>query len=208
MKNQYFTKEEISFFSDQNPIFNERQMSFINKKTPKSEIEEKTDKAGNKYKAVKSGYIKALVMLVTGGNFSFEIKEQTFFSSAKEIRTTGKLTIFANGQQFTREQNGKAECNIPDANSFKSSASDCFKKCAAEFGFCWDIYNQEIEKAPQIQEIPYSEKSKIERLKHFLKQCKTPEQIEDVYSKFIETSEETSQLKELVTDHFNRVLNK
>lgn len=203
----YFTKTELEMFKSQSPIFNDVQMKFINRKTPYSEIEQKTDKSGFKHKSVKSGYVKALVTLVTGGNYSFEIKEQVFLSSAKEIRTTAKLTIYTALGSFTREQNGKAECNIPEANAYKASASDAFKKCASEFGFCWDIYNQENAepKKEEEPELDHAEKKKLERLEHFLSEATSPEQIQHNYNTHLKTSKETEQSKALLKKHMERL---
>lgn len=95
-----FKKSELQTFLNQNPIFNDSQMNIINRKTPKEAIETKTDNAGNTFQSVKSGFAKSILMLVTGGNFNFEIKDQVFLSTAKEIKTTARLTIFVGDKSF------------------------------------------------------------------------------------------------------------
>lgn len=203
-KNNYFTKAELEIFSAQDPIFNEAQFKIINRKTPKSEIEENTDSSGNAYKSVTSAYVKALVTLVTGGNYNFEIKDQAFLSASKEIKTTARLTIVSNGKTFIREQNGKSECNIPTANAYKSSASDAFKKCASEFGFCWDIYSQEsTDNKTGDPELDHAELKKLERLEHFLKGCKDGDEVEGTYETYLATAKETEASKALLEKYMN-----
>lgn len=205
-KQKYFSESELKLFSQHNPIFNESQMKIINRKTPKSQIEEKTEN-GITYKSVKASYVKALVNLVTGGNYSFIIKEQSFLSSSKEIRTTASLTIYSNNKAFTREQNGKSECTAMNANSFKASASDAFKKCASEFGFCWDIYSNDItepekESSP---ELTHKEKTILDRVDTFLSECKSLEDLEFEYNKAYPEGKETIHSKLLLEKHLNRL---
>lgn len=206
-KGTYFTKKELEMFNSQTPIFSGQQMKIINRKTPESEVEIKADKNGFKYKSVKAAYMKALLMLVTGGNFSFEIKEQIFLSSAKEIKVTGTLTIFSNGKAFIREQNGKAESNIPEANAFKAATSDCEKKCMSEFGFCWDIYGQEhAEKKKEEQPEPdHKEKKKLEKLEHFLNEAVSIEEITHNYNIHLKSSPESEHSKAILKKHMERL---
>lgn len=223
-KGNYFTKKELELFESQRPIFNEIQMKIINRKTPESEIEIKTDKSGFKYKSVKAGYMKALVSMVTGGNFKFEIISREFIPSSKEVIIEGRLVIYANNKEIIREQFGQHYLNskvetkgsktvsyISDiGNGYKAAASDAFKKCASEFGFCWDIYGQEHaeQKKEEQPEPEHAEKKKLERLSHFLEQCKTANEIESVYNKYLETAQETEFSKEALKEHMNRVIKK
>lgn len=212
--NTYFTEAEMKMFLTNKPLFNERQMKFINRKTPEAETEIKTDKSGFKYKSVKAAYLKALVTMVTGANYDFEIISEEFILSTKETKVKARLTIRSNGQTAFREQIGQHYLNSRTdvkgntsttyssdiGNGYKAAASDAFKKCASEFGFCWDVYGQEHadQKKTEQPELDHAEKKKLERLDHFLKEAKTINAIENVYNKYLETAEETEASKNLL----------
>lgn len=216
----YFTAKELEMFESQNPIFNESQMKIINRKTPDSEIEMKTDKSGFKYKSVKAAYIKALVTLVTGGNYSFEVISREYIPATKEVLVHGRLTIWIKNRSVIREQFGqhylqlKTEVNgnttktfaSEVGNGYKAAASDAFKKCASELGFCWDIYGQEHadQKKKEVPEMNHADKKKIERLDHFLNQAATVNEVENTYNKFLETADETEASKELLKKYLNK----
>lgn len=215
-----FTKKELSFFKGQRPLFNDEQMKIINRKTPESEIEIKTDKNGVKYKSVKASYVKALLMLVTGGNYSFEIKSKEYIPSSKEILVEGCLSISYFGKVINREQFGRHYLAIKTNTSgnittsyasdmgsgYKAAASDCLKKCASEFGFCWDIYSPHPEAKQSKPEMSHAEQKKLERLLFFLLEAKTTEQLENTYTEFLKTSEETEASKNLCKEHMNRII--
>lgn len=224
-KANYFTPSELAMFNQQEPVFNKAQMKIINRKTPDSEIEIKQDESGFTYKSVKVAYVKALVSLVSGGNFSFEIKSREFIPSTREVLIEGRLTIhLPNGKSIIREQFGQHYLNVKTesannttktfasdiGNGYKAAASDAFKKCASEMGFCWDIYGQEhSEKKKEEQpELDHAEKKKLERLEHFLKDCKTGDDVEFTYNKYLETAEESEASKTILTKHMERVLQK
>lgn len=217
-KTNYFTPSELAMFETQNPIFNKEQMKFINRKTPASELEIKEDKEGHNYKSVKAAYIKALVTLVTGGNYSFEIKNKEYIRATNEVIVEASLSITCGGHTVTREQIGQHHLNLKTTikagstnqithasdigNGYKAAASDAFKKCASEFGFCWDVYGQEhADKKKEEQPIiNHAEKTILKRLEHFLKEAKTFSEIQEVYNTFITTNEETEASKNLLKE--------
>lgn len=216
----YFTKNELAMFNGHNPIFDGSQMKIVNRKTPDSEVEVKTDKSGFKYKSVKSAYIKALVTLVTGGNYCFEVISKEFVPATKETIVHGRLTIWLNGMSIKREQFGQHYLQLKTdvtgnttktypsdmGNGYKAAASDAFKKCASEFGFCWDIYGQEhADKKKQEQpEMNHADKAKLQRLEHFLNEAPTVKDIEHTYNQFLEDCEETEASKELLKKYLNK----
>lgn len=220
MKNNLFTPSELK--SMQASVFTEEQIKLINAKTPKSEVEIKTDKNGFTYKSVKASYIKRRMNLIFGFNYSFEIKSHEFIQASKEVLVEGRLTIHTISRKVYREQFGQhylqtttepagsGSKSFPSdiGNGYKAAASDCFKKCASEFGICWDIYNQEHaeEKKEILPELSHAEKKILERLEHFLSGCQTAEDIETVYNNFTETTEPQIYHEELMKKHMNRVL--
>lgn len=219
--NTYFSKSEMALFESHNPIFNESQMKIINRKTPDSAIEIKTDKNGNKYKSVKADFVKAIVMLATGGRYDFHIISEDYIPIANEIRVKSRLTIFSNSIPFIREQIGQHYLTLRTeiignisklipcdfGNAYKAAASDSFKKCASEFGFCWDIYGQDhAETKTELPPLNHAEKKKLERLEHFLKEALTADEIERVYNVFLETASESEGSKLLLSTHLQRFL--
>lgn len=224
-KSNHFTKAELNMFKSQNPIFNEAQMKIINRKTPASEVEIKEDKSGHKYKSIKASYVKAVLMIVTGGNYDFEIKSREFIASTKEVLVEARLTIFTEGNSVARDQFGQHHLNVKSTtneagnktyysasdigNGYKAAASDAFKKCLSEFGFFRDIYGQEHaekKKEEQAPTLKHGDNKKLERLSHFLKECKDVQQVEYVYEKWLYTAKETEDSKNLLQEHMNRVL--
>lgn len=208
LTSNYFTPTELKLFNSQEPIFNSEQMRFINRETPRSVIEIKKDVKGNEYKSVKSSYVKALVTLVTGGNYSFEIKDQIYLGATNEVKTTARLTIYANGKAYVREQNGKAKAAKNNADSYKASSSDSFKKCASEFGFCWDIYAQEKKEVEKEQEMSYEEKQAFDKMEINFTKCTTIEQLEELYDHVKNNTEEKSYHEIIFNTNKKRLLKK
>lgn len=220
-KANYFTKSELEMFDSQDPIFNGKQMKIINRKTPASEVETKQDKSGFTYKSVKVAYVKALVSLVSGGNFSFEIKSREFIPSTREVLVEGRLTMRVNGKTIVREQFGQHHLNVKTevngnttktfasdiGNGYKAACSDSFKKCSSELGFCWDIYNQERaeDKKEEQPELDHAEKKKLERLEHFLNESDTVESITHNYNIHLKTSPESEASKAILKKHMERL---
>lgn len=224
-KSSLFSKKELALFTSSTPIFNDDQMKFINKKTPASEIEVKTDKDGHPYKTVKASYVKALLMMVTGGNYNFVIKTSRLVKSTSEAVVEGCLTINLNGRSASRDQFGqhylikRTETSADEkekvklvsdvGNGYKAAATDALKKCAAEFGFCWDIFSQERSdlKKKELPEVTHAEQKILDRLEHFLKNAANEEELEAHYEKFLEASDETANSKALFQGYMNRILN-
>lgn len=225
-----FTQKELNAFAAINPIFNDQQMAIINRPTPKEAIEIKEEN-GRKFKSVKSAYAKAFVMMVTGGRYDFKIKNKEHHTPTKECIVEGALTIYRDSDELqrgaTREQigrhyltTGKIESpsggrpiliseNVGDG--YKAAASDCFKKCASEFGFFWDIYGQEIEEGKPHKDTPqplsHSEQAKLNRLEEFLLKAATTDEAEMHYDTYLETAkEETDQSKTLFEKHYKRIM--
>lgn len=209
-KNKYLNKQELELFNSVAPIFTAKQMEIINQRTPPSEVEEKKEDV-KIIKSVKAPYMKKLVTIITGGNYTFEIKEQVYLAQSKEIRTTARLTIYFKDGTYFREQNGKAKCNAPNANSFKSSASDAFKKCASEFGFCWDIYGNDDE--IEVKDSPvksYPEQKEFERYEKMFGNCKTTYELETRREEFEEQAGKekwTDEMQKLFDSNMIRILN-
>jgi len=214
-----FLADEIKSISD--AVFTEKQIDLIKRKTPVSEIEI-VEKNNKRFKTVKASYMKKRMALIFGWDYDFEIKSREFIPSTKEVLVEGRLTIRSGIHTIIREQFGqhylssKASTDsrigskaIDIGNGYKSAASDAFKKCCAEIGICWDIYGQEVEQIEeQTPAIDHSDIKIVERLKHFLEECNTTVDVENIYSQFIATNEEKEVHKKLLDKHMKRTIKK
>ena len=201
--NRYLNKQELELFNKMNPIFSPDQMEIINQKTPTEEIEIKEEN-GKRFKSVKASYVERLLTVVTGGQYNFEIKKQ-IVTKGSEIMTEGRLTIYSNGRVFFRDQCGSYRGQVC-ADGYKASATDCEKKCASKFGFCWDIYTQEIEILPQEKEISYQEQKIIERLKISLERCNNNESLDSEWQIFESNNDNILEIhKSLYEENFSRI---
>lgn len=222
MKNAtLFTANEMKTFNKVSPLFAPYQMKIINRKTPASEVEIKKDANGCNYKSVKAGYVKALVMMVTGGAYVFEILNREHIKETREVIVHAKLSInTVNGVFISREQfgqhylqktvvengNKKTYLFSDIGNGYKAAASDAFKKCASEFGFCWDVYNQERPEPVASTKTEHKDSEVINRLNEFLTKCVTSEDIERTYEGFIHAGgKETESTKVVLRTHLERV---
>lgn len=204
--NRYLNKDELALFNSMSPIFNQAQMEFINKRTPPEEIEEKIEN-GKKFKTVKSSYVQRILTVITGGNYSFEIKNQKIVHGigSKEISTEGRLTIWSNGREYFREQCGTYR-GVICGDGFKASASDAEKKCASKFGICWDIYTQEVEQISAAQGLLYPDQKIVDRLKGVLSKCTNEKSLDDEWLEFENNNKVLEIHKDIYKEHYNRII--
>ena len=94
-------------------------------------------------------------------------------------------------------------------NAYKAAASDAFKKCASDFGFCWDVYGQERsdQKKEDLPDISHADKKKLERLIYFLNSAKSADEVERVYETFLQTSVKCEASEKLYKHHCERFFN-
>lgn len=166
---------------------NERQLKIIVSKTPEKYVRSRPAKGGGTWDYVSGGYVKKLLNLAFGFESDFEITNQMVMHN--EAIVQGKLTIRTNGKVIVKTQFGNkdiiykkgTETPLSIGNDLKSAATDCLKKCAAEFGFVADIYNK-----LDFREVEITPENKIESLL---------EEIKDLYSLKVE-----NMSKDLVRD--------
>lgn len=166
---------------------NERQLKIIVSKTPEKYVRSRPAKGGGTWDYVSGGYVKKLLNLAFGFEWDFEITNQMVMHN--EAIVQGKLTIRTNGKVIVKTQFGNkdiiykkgTETPLSIGNDLKSAATDCLKKCAAEFGFVADIYNK-----LDFREVEITPENKIESLL---------EEIKDLYSLKVE-----NMSKDLVRD--------
>jgi len=159
--------EDLSLVPDN--LLNEDQLKLLLKKTPKQYIKERPAKGGGTWNYVTGGYVRKVLNLLFGWQWSFEIVDEQIFLEAREVVVKGRLTAEVNGRKITKMQYGnkdiicKRGTNDPLSigNDLKAAATDCLKKCAAEIGIAADIYNAEDFKEVSV-------KSELDELKELL----------------------------------------
>ena len=135
---------------------NKKQLAMLLKHTPAQYVRERPAKGGGKWKYVSGGYVKKVLNLMFGFDWSFEITEQIILHGEAVVK--GKLTINTNGKTIVKMQFGNKEimCKrgtetpLSIGNDLKAAATDCLKKCAAEIGIAADVYNAEEFRAVEI----------------------------------------------------------
>lgn len=152
-ENQLVNFEDLNLSSG-TPAINEKQISLLLKRTPEKYIKERPAKGGGYWKYVSGGYVKKVLNLMFGFDWSFEIMEQLIIHDEAIVK--GKLTINSGGKTIVKMQFGNKDIvykklqqgeterkPLSIGNDLKAAATDALKKCAAEIGIAADIYNAE-----------------------------------------------------------------
>lgn len=142
-------KEDLSLVD--NNSLNEKQLSILLKNTPKQFVKQRPAKGGGTWNYVTGGYVRKVLNLMFGWDWSFEILDEKILLDAKEVIVKGKLTCRSNGKEIVKMQYGNkdiifrknSEIPLSIGNDMKAAATDALKKCAAEIGVAADIYNAE-----------------------------------------------------------------
>jgi hypothetical protein len=132
----------------------DKQVIQMVQKTPAKYVHRRPAKGGGMWDYVDGGYIKKVLNFTFGWNWDFEIiKQETFGISEMwgQVITTGKLTVKDDaGHIIIKSDNGRSDVKykrgtkIPMdlGNDFKSSATDCLKRCAVQLGIASDVYGK------------------------------------------------------------------
>lgn len=177
--------EDLSLVPDN--LLNEDQLKLLLKKTPKQYVKQRPAKGGGTWNYVTGGYVRKVLNLLFGWQWSFEILDEKILIEAKEVVVKGKLTAEVNGRTIVKMQYGNkdiifrknSDTPLSIGNDLKAAATDCLKKCAAEIGIAADIYNAEDFKEVQV-------KSDLDELKELFEwvgadmDLRTKEQIQGV----------------------------
>lgn len=140
------TENELSKVEDN--ALNSKQLGFLLSKTPKNHIYERPGKGGGKWKFVTGVYVKKVLNLMFGWDWSFEVVEHKIDLQLKQAYVLGKLTVNSNGRSIVKMQFGRVDIkfrksdNMPldVGNDLKAATTDALKKCAAELGIASDVY--------------------------------------------------------------------
>lgn len=199
--------EELSLVPDN--LLNEDQLKLLLKSTPKQYIKERPAKGGGKWQYVTGGYVRKVLNLLFGWQWSFEILDEKILIEAGEVIVKGKLTAQVNGRTIVKMQYGNKDIMfkrgtqnpLSIGNDMKAAATDCLKKCAAEIGVAADIYNAEDFKPVTVQ-------TELDELKELLEwvgtdiDLRTRDQIQGVIDRKEKASyaKSINLLKEMIND--------
>lgn len=199
--------EELSLVPDN--LLNEDQLKLLLKSTPKQYIKERPAKGGGKWQYVTGGYVRKVLNLLFGWQWSFEIIDEKILIEAGEVIVKGKLTAEVNGRTIVKMQYGNKDIMfkrgtqnpLSIGNDMKAAATDCLKKCAAEIGVAADIYNAEDFKSITVQ-------TELDELKELLEwvgtdiDLRTRDQIQGVIDRKEKASyaKSINLLKEMLND--------
>jgi hypothetical protein len=174
-------------------IFTKDQLQLLHQATPEKHIHTFPKNAGSMagLKFVTGGYMKHMLDRLTGGLWSFEIKEKG--TASGQVWVLGRLNLYKNdgSQLIFKEQFGRAsiKCKkgtdepLDIGNDMKAAATDALKKCASELGIARDIYaanefiEAEIVDRTNIEDMELDETPKPEE-----KQKK----VDDAYKQYVE----------------------
>lgn len=132
----------------ENNALTANQLKQLLKKTPVQYVHTRPAKGGGQWEYVTGGYVRKVLNLMFGWNWSFEIIDEKVLHGEAIVK--GKLTCTSNGVTIVKMQFGnkdvicKKGTDIPLSigNDLKAAATDALKKCAAEIGIAADIYNK------------------------------------------------------------------
>lgn len=138
-------------------VFTKEQLQLLHTATPEEHIHYFPANAGKMagLPFVTGGYMKHMLDRLTGGLWSFEVKEKG--NASGQIWVLGKLTLYKEdgSNLIFKEQFGRANIKLKKGtqdpvdlgNDMKAAATDSLKKCASELGIAKDIYaaNEFIE---------------------------------------------------------------
>ena len=138
--------DELSLVEDNS--LNAYQLKMLLKKTPPQYVHKRPAKGGGEWEYVTGGYVKKVLNIMFGFDWSFEIVDQMIIHG--EVVVKGKLTCHSNGRTIVKMQYGNKDiiCKrgtsdpLSIGNDMKAAATDALKKCAAEIGIAADIYNK------------------------------------------------------------------
>ena len=147
-----YTSKELTKASEL--ALNSEQLQFLLKKTPKQHIYQRQAKGGGKWDYVTGTYVKKVLNLMFGWDWSFEVVEHKIDLTLKQAYVLGKLTVNSNGKSIVKMQFGRVDIKFrkqPDkdtgtrlpldvGNDLKAATTDALKKCASELGIASDVY--------------------------------------------------------------------
>jgi len=202
---QLVNPQDLSFV-DEN-MLSAKQLQSLLKHTPPQYVHTRPAKGGGTWEYVSGGYVRKVLNLMFGWNWSFEIVDEKILHG--EVVVKGKLTCTSNGTSIVKMQFGNKDIiykklqqgeteRVPLSigNDLKAAATDALKKCAAEIGIAADIYNKQDFKAVNV-DVSENSLQDVQELYELKKDALTAD--EQAHIERIITANETKS--------FNKVIN-
>lgn len=92
-----------------NPLLNAKQLNTLLSETPKDHIYERPAKGGGKWQYVTGVYVKKVLNMVFGWNWSFEVKKFEYNMESKQCMILGRLTVNVKDRTIVKEQFGRSD---------------------------------------------------------------------------------------------------
>lgn len=176
-------------------VFTTEQLKLLHQATPEEHIHHFPHNAGAMagLPFVTGGYMKHMLDRLTGGLWSFEVKEKG--NTAGQIWVLGHLNLYKEDGSVLifKEQFGRAsikfkkdragnptEQPVDIGNDMKAAATDALKKCASELGIARDIYA-----ANEFIEAEIVDASDVEDIEEPEKPAAPKQKVDDEYKKYV-----------------------
>lgn len=181
------------------------QLNSVFKRTPDHYVRTRKAKGGGTWDYVSVAYIQRVLNLLFGFDWDFEILKEDFDLGIGQVYVKGRLTVRSNNKEIRKEQFGRCDIKfykdqkLPDGsrrpldigNDLKAASSDALKKCASLLGIASDIYGKDdfYEMRVTVDPKNEGEAALTDKLKHFLANCKTLDEVDFVVDNFTEHRE-------------------
>lgn len=129
-------------------LLNPNQLKFLFAPTPKMHQYQRPAKGGGTWTYVTGTYVKKVLNLMFGWDWSFEIVDEQISLEYKQVIVKGRLTVNVRGRSIVKMQFGRQDVKFKKGtdlpldlgNDLKGATTDALKKCASELGIAADIY--------------------------------------------------------------------
>src|SRR5210317_875631 len=101
------SEKELSKVKDN--LLNKDQLAFLFAPTPKAHQYERPAKGGGKWTYVTGTYVKKVLNLMFGWDWSFEIVDERISVEFKQVIVIGRLTVRTNGKDIIKMQFGRQD---------------------------------------------------------------------------------------------------
>lgn len=177
-------------------MLNTEQLQHLLQKTPKQHVYSRPAKGGGKWNYVTGTYVKKVLNIMFGWDWSFKVVEHKFDLDIGQAYVLGELTVNSDGRSVTKMQFGRVDIKFKNdwikktdpqtgkvttvkvptknpldlGNDLKAATTDALKKCASELGIASDVYAPNEFKEIKISQDTNSldNEEKLERIKDLI----------------------------------------
>lgn len=206
------TKSDVSKVED--CALNVKQLNILLGGTPKGAIYERPAKGGGVWRYVTGTYVKKVLNLTFGFDWSFEIKDYKFDLAIGQVFVHGRLTVNSGGKAIVKEQFGRQDIKFKTewidgkkhktdnpldlGNDLKAATTDALKKCASELGIASDVYAPNEFKAIKIVENANDDIDELDIISNLLETAKNVSEIDVKYIDDVLANGKTEYYKKII----------